>query len=633
MSQAAILIVPCCEEGRGGGHINRCITLTNDLRSADREAYFYLQKKTEKITNLPRLKNFNTSWIIDNGQINRPFGLVILDRFQTPRDELQRWKKLAPVIGIDEGGPCRDSFDFLIDILIPENFEKPSANITSWGLLDLPKKIKSQQDAKNSKLKILISFGQEDAAGLGLSVIKKIAKMDLKDVEITLLKGGLNNSKSPIPDYVKTLDSIPNLADHLQEYDLVITHYGITAYEALYAGTTVLLDHPTPYHKKIAKAAGFTSINKIKNFTTNPHEQQQAFGQQHLNPSSHLTPINESLSNPSPFAPGSCGSWSEIKEPSLANLINSFTPQVNRACPVCGADTPSRSLARFPERTYRRCSKCGVIYMDRVCPPPIEYEREYFFEAYKKQYGKTYLEDFPNLVAMAKRRIRHISQILHTKNTKGQRTQREEESGDSPLLLDIGCAYGPFLVAAKEEGFSPFGIDPSGDAVRYVQETLGIPAVQGFFPNCQLPTPYSLLPTPHSPLYDVVTLWYVIEHFTDCLTVLAEVKKLLKSGGILAFSTPSFSGVSGRKSLRKFLENSPADHFTIWSPKTCKKALTLAGFKVKKTVISGHHPERFPLLGKFAKSQKSSLYWMFLAVSKIFSLGDTFEVYAKRSNV
>ncbi|WP_461256930.1 hypothetical protein [Treponema sp. R80B11-R83G3] len=462
MNQAPILIVPCCEEGRGGGHINRCISLVNDLRFAGREAFFYLQKKTEKIANLLQLKNFNASWIIGNEQINRPFGLVILDRFQTPRDELLRWKKLAPVIGIDEGGHCRDYFDFLIDILIPENFEKPSANITSWRLLDLPKRTKSDNDAKNTKLKILISFGQEDAAGLGFSTIKKLAKCNLKEAEITLLRGGLNNSKSPIPDYVKVLDSIPNLADHLCEYDLIITHYGITAYEASYAGTAVLLDHPTPYHKKIAKAAGFSSINQIKNFTTN---------------------INlPRISKP--------------KEQTLANLINSFSPQVNRSCPVCGADTPSRSLARFPERTYRRCSKCGVIYMDRAYPPPIEYEREYFFESYKKQYGKTYLEDFPNLVAMAKRRLRHISQILHTKSTKehqtfGSRTQREEEGGEEPLLLDIGCAYGAFLVAAKEENFSPVGIDPAGDAVRYVQETLNIPAVQGFFPNCQFPTPRS----------------------------------------------------------------------------------------------------------------------------------------------
>jgi hypothetical protein len=110
--------------------------------------------------------------------------------------------------------------------------------------------------------------------------------------------------------------------------------------------------------------------------------------------------------------------------------------------------------------------------------------------------------------------------------------------------------------------------------------------------------------------------------------VLSEIRKLLKSGGILAFSTPSFSGISGRSSLKKFLSNSPGDHFTIWSPGTCKKALELAGFKVKKIIVSGHHPERFPLFGKLAKSKASPFYWLLLAASKLFGLGDTFEVFA-----
>ncbi len=62
----------------------------------------------------------------------------------------------------------------------------------------------------------------------------------------------------------------------------------------------------------------------------------------------------------------------------------------------------------------------------------------------------------------------------------------------------------------------------------------------------------------------------------------------------------------------------------------CKKALALAGFKVKKIAMSGCHPERFPLLGKFAADKNSRLYSMLMAVSRIFALGDTFEVYAKK---
>jgi 2-polyprenyl-3-methyl-5-hydroxy-6-metoxy-1,4-benzoquinol methylase/predicted RNA-binding Zn-ribbon protein involved in translation (DUF1610 family) len=286
---------------------------------------------------------------------------------------------------------------------------------------------------------------------------------------------------------------------------------------------------------------------------------------------------------------------------SLPSFVNRLAPQVNGKCPVCGEKKPEKSLARFASRTYRRCPKCGIIYMDRTSPAPIEYEKEYFVEFYKKQYGKTYIEDFPNLKAMAKRRLKII-----------------KKTGGNGSLLDIGCAYGPFLAAAKEEGFSPAGIDPAQDAVNYVQKELGITAIQGFFPDCKLP----------STNYDVITLWYVIEHLRDCEKVLKEIRKILNPGGVLAFSTPSFAGVSGRASLKNFLSKSPGDHFTVWSPKICKKALALAGYKKKKIVISGHHPERFPLFGRLAKSKASPFYWLLLAVSKIFGLGDTFEVFA-----
>jgi 2-polyprenyl-3-methyl-5-hydroxy-6-metoxy-1,4-benzoquinol methylase len=254
--------------------------------------------------------------------------------------------------------------------------------------------------------------------------------------------------------------------------------------------------------------------------------------------------------------------------------------------------------------------------MDRLNPPPIEYDKEYFFGAYRKQYGKTYIEDFPNLIATAKKRLAVIKSLLPAGTGI-------TDNGNA--LLDIGCAYGPFLAAAREEGFSPQGIDPAEDAVRYVTQTLGIPAVQGFFPEVG-----SGEWGAGSGGYHAVTLWYVIEHFRDCVPVFAEIQKLLKPGGVLAFSTPSFSGVSGRASLRRFLEHSPADHRTIWSPASCKKALKAAGFTVKKIVICGHHPERFPLLGKLAKSKKSPLYGLLSAVSRIFGLGDTFEVYAIR---
>ncbi|MDR2965271.1 MAG: methyltransferase domain-containing protein [Treponema sp.] len=551
-----ILIVPAYEPGRGGGHLVRCTKLVNELQTLGKKVFLYDNQKK-----LPDEK----------------CDLIILDRFRTSYDELKQWKQLAPVIGIDEGGTCRDNFDFLIDIL--PNLEKIKPNINDIGLLPLPKNnpVQKRRDTGDTKkkIKILISFGMEDNAGLGHKVFNTLNKNKNKnDYEITLL------NKENL---------IPNLAEHLHEFDLIFTHFGITAFEAVYAGTPVILINPTKYHKKLSKKAGFTTLNKPPN----------------------------SLS----LRKLSTNKFKKIDSKSLAELIAGFLPHINRLCPVCEAVQPPRSLARFPDRTYRRCIKCGIIFMDRLTPAPIEYKKEYFFENYIKQYGKTYLEDFPSLKTTAKRRLKIIKKIT------GKNPGRLPPQKTSPSLLDMGCAYGAFLDAAKEEGFSPFGIDPCKEAVEYLTKNLGIQAIHSFFPDTHLYTSLKNLRDGQD-TFSAITLWFTIEHFRDCIPAFALIRKMLSPGGILAFSTPSFSGISGQKKLREFLKNSPADHFTIWSPKTCKKALSLAGFKVAKIVNCGHHPKRFPILGQIAKTKKNPLYWPLLAISRLFNMGDTFEVYA-----
>jgi 2-polyprenyl-3-methyl-5-hydroxy-6-metoxy-1,4-benzoquinol methylase len=386
---------------------------------------------------------------------------------------------------------------------------------------------------------------------------------------------------------------------HLGDYDLLITHYGITAFEALYAGISVILASPGSYHEKLAKRAGFFSlgIGKIKTCRISG----LLIHKKTLNNSflKKIRSLCEALSMRH--------NLHKKNKQNLACLINDFDLHISRKCTVCSSLLDNCITGRFNDRTYYRCPECRVINMNRFTPAAVKYNREYFFDLYKKQYGKTYIEDFPNLIDMAKKRLKIIKKIVKT------------QSSASTLLLDIGCAYGAFLVAAKETGFSSVGMDPSKDAVSFAGQTPGIRVMQGSFP-CFSPF--------DNAEFSVVTLWYVIEHFTGCMKALHEIKRILKPGGTLAFSTPSYSGISGISSIDKFLMQSPDDHFTIWSLSACKKALKQAGFSVKKIISTGHHPERFPFLGRFCGSKKSPLYIILYAISRIFRLGDTFEVYA-----
>ena len=622
MNRKPILIIPACEPGRGGGHITRCMTLVRELRTRNRDAFLCIADN-EKTKALVQAAQFNPAWIIKKNasDIDRDWECVVFDRYQTPPEEFSRWKNHVALIGIDEGGPCRAIFDFLIDILPGVKRHgrraasgRESSNISDPSLLPLPEK-KELRARSSAPLKVLLSFGQEDSVGLGPAVANALVAQNKAGLlDLTLLTGtGAVSAREEHtrPASLTIIETIPALAEHLGEYDLLLTHYGITAFEALYADTPLMLVSPGAYHEKLARAAGFYSLGTGKRKAVKLR--RLLFTRNGLN-DSFLRKLAVRCT-----ALADRHRLSRTPEKTLADLIDGCAPVVSRACTVCGAPYQGNVIGRFHERTYCRCPACGIIGMNRFAPPPVEYGREYFFELYKRQYGKTYIKDFPNLVKMAAQRLARINKL---------RAGKKSGAIDGVRVLDIGCAYGPFLAAAREAGFSPFGVDPAEDAVRYVQQKLGVPAIHGSFPGCDF-SEFNIRDD-GAVLFDVVTLWYVIEHFTDCAAALAEIKKILKPGGILAFSTPAFSGVSGRSSLKRFLENSPADHWTVWSPHTCTKALKRAGLTVKKIVSTGHHPERFPVLGRFASSKQAPLYGILAAVSKLFSLGDTFEVYALR---
>jgi SAM-dependent methyltransferase len=260
----------------------------------------------------------------------------------------------------------------------------------------------------------------------------------------------------------------------------------------------------------------------------------------------------------------------------------------------------------------------------------MEYKREYFFELYKRQYGRTYIEDFPKLLSMAERRLARISPLIPGALISGALIPGAPSKPERPppKLLDIGCAYGAFLQAASRSGFDVLGLDPAEDAVRYVRDNLGLQARRGFFPSGDAAGE----PLGPAASFSVLSLWYVIEHLPDPARALEEGRRLLHEGGALAFSTPSFSGISGRSSLKTFLEKSPGDHWTIWSPRICRKILRRHGFRVKRIVVTGHHPERFPLPGGLCRNEKGPVRRFLLLLSRIFGLGDTFEVYAVKES-
>jgi 2-polyprenyl-3-methyl-5-hydroxy-6-metoxy-1,4-benzoquinol methylase len=636
MKNASILIVPACERGRGGGHLIRSLLILKALQANERDAFLWVNDYLRDDF-LHRFRDFFNT--LDSPRLlsreedikGRTWDFIVFDRFRTSRKEFEFFSSFAPVIGIDEGGPFRNRFDFLIDLL--PSLKDKAVNLFSPALLSLPRNRRSRvggETAPGSPFRILISFGAEDSAGMGIAAARSLsfflarAKTE-RPLEVTLVSQiPPHNTQYEIEELfgITVLRRIPYLSEHLAEYDLLVTHFGIGAFEAVYARLPVILVSPGSYHERLSKKAGFFSLGIGTGAASRLGKLAGNFG--NAGKSDKL----KTLEQKSNEIADRYGLWEDQKE-TIANFLCRVSPGSQLNCPVCKKPRNVPVLARFPEESYRQCPHCGIIYLARLDEPPIEYEKDYFFSDYKKQYGKTYLEDFPGLVEAGKRRLEHIVKTIQRdlprRNTEEHGGTREEKKYS---ILDIGCAYGPFLASAAQCGFSPVGVEPASDAARYVKETLGFPCYQGFFPAVN-PEEIRRLANDGEGNYDAVTMWYVIEHFEEVGKVLQEIHGLLKEGGVLAFSTPSFSGVSGRKSLASFLKNSPPDHYTVWSPKISAWILRRYGFRLRKIVFTGHHPERFPLIGRFADPEKKgALYCFLLFISRFFRLGDTFEVYA-----
>jgi len=594
----SILFVPALRRGNGSGHLTRCFALARTIQSAAGSGAVSLF--------IPPAAANNPLWDIDAIRLAYPleaerlrlmdhlepgqrFRLIVLDKLATSMEDYRRWSPFGTVVVIDEGGPARRVAPYVLDLLpvtarIAKRLGLP--NCQAPGLLPLPSKRRDQPPA--SFHSILISFGGEDQAGLGRRFLEAFFRLKLAPgASLTLLRGPLA-ADSPLEwPAVQVLGPVPDLRERLYRFDLVVTHFGLTAYEAAWAGCGVLLLNPSRLHEQLARQAGFHSLGIGK---PDSAALLAAFAQPEA-----ILALNRRL----------------LPKDKLdaAAFFSKLRPHHAGACPACGA-SDINSRYRAARKSYFACRRCGLLHLTSFQARPDPYtDSAYFFEDYKKQYGKTYLEDLPNLRHMARRRLAIIEGLL-------------DKPRRGASVLDIGCAYGAFVLEAQSRDWDAVGTDVSVQAVEYVRTSCHVPAIVADF---AAPAADGLYPRQ----LDCLAMWYVIEHFDELARVLRRVHHLLRPGGIFAFSTPSFRGVSGRRSLATFLEKSPDDHYTIWSPQVAHRVLPRFGFKVTKVVVTGHHPERF--FG--VPDRPASLrYKLIMLLSRIFGLGDTFECYAVKDD-
>lgn len=555
-----ILLAPEVTPGRGSGHLRRALRLFHEMP----DAWILLPTEREHVRDL--LAGVDASRIVS--EADRAWDRVVVDRFHVSEADARALTALGATIGLDAGGPGRELLDYLVDTF-PRLDDSP-ANLRDERLLELP----SPPPAGGRRAGILVTFGGEDPARLTEATARLLARERLAD-PITVVRPSMRRL-GPLPPAVTVLDPQPALDRLLQEADAVVTSFGLTAYEARAAGARVVTVAPSRYHDRLAARAGFARAGVRR-----PRRRALLAGLR-------AVARNLRVDSGEPAA-------------SYAQLVVDLAVPPRRGCPAHpGAFGPA--VWRNREKSYFTCPVCGVRYLERFRHDEERYDESYFMAEYEAQYGRTYLEDFEHIYRMGARRLE---------------TALETGAAAGGSVLDIGCAYGPFLKAAADRGLAPHGVDVAASAVDYVREELGYPAVCDSVVSLDPQAAFGV------ERFELVTLWYVIEHFDRLDLVLDKVGRLVRPGGVLALSTPHGRGVSARRAPDRFYRESPRDHFTIWDRPSARRLLGEYGFSVSRFVVTGHHPERYP-----AVARRSIPVRFARLHSRLAGWGDTFEIYA-----
>ena len=248
------------------------------------------------------------------------------------------------------------------------------------------------------------------------------------------------------------------------------------------------------------------------------------------------------------------------------------------ACNLCGANE-SRLL--FPETLSRddrsggleryrctssgygrhhaivQCQRCGLVYAS-----PRDGE-DSIRQSYEAVVDELYIEERRGRVLTFERNFRPLQALA--------------QGIPHPRLLDVGCYAGIFLEIAAQHGWDAWGVEPSVWAADEARRR-GLRVFTGTLATAPFPRR----------AFDVVTLWDVIEHFTDPKAEMQRINRLLVPGGLVCIHTIDIGSLLPRLLGPRWpwlMEM----HLYYFSRRTLARLLEVTGFQVVQQLPQGRY--------------------------------------------
>ena len=220
-------------------------------------------------------------------------------------------------------------------------------------------------------------------------------------------------------------------------------------------------------------------------------------------------------------------------------------------CVVCG-DQRTRELRRGtrdnPYLDILECLGCGLVRLSTFEHiSDGHYEDEQMYDGATPQVSS--IRDLTR--GDDERRVRDLHSLI-----SGRR------------LLDVGCGAGGFLSLAQNLADLVVGVEPNLSLARSLEADMNI-----YRDLAQIPS--------HT-IFDVITLFHVLEHLKDPVSTLKSVSKLLDQGGRLVVEVPNLEdALISRYRFERFLDHYFwSNHLHYFTRKTLGMVAKLAGLEI-----------------------------------------------------
>lgn len=236
----------------------------------------------------------------------------------------------------------------------------------------------------------------------------------------------------------------------------------------------------------------------------------------------------------------------------------------NIPCPLCGNYRDFTTLwdkdrYGLPIKTVR-CDTCSLVF---TRPFPTDKFLNEFYSSRMFRGLDWGVMRVTRVIAQefgaASRATKHINFLLDLLK-RGIIEQSKFSS-----ILDIGSSEGSFLIECKKlfPTLELYGVEP-GKNFRFLNE------------HCFRQVFADLNNVPKSQTFDCITMWHVLEHVSDPVLMLSQIRNHMSSSSVLIFEVPDVSRYDSIRPIH-------VDHTFHYNKETLQKILEKAGLQLTES--------------------------------------------------